>query len=136
MSHQFNCPTNNCNMQLFNSSSEIAEHIKMFHPDIYRYLKFPVHVYRCNECEKYTNKQHHHSNIWSLESFCNKMDCKRFGCSLNHSVAGSISIDDDSHNICSDDKPWEDKRCMNPMCRKDHFEGHLRHLLKMQNEMI
>jgi hypothetical protein len=52
------CKVSYCNKTINNSTEEITEHIKMFHPVIYRYLKFPDTVYRCHTCQRYTASKH------------------------------------------------------------------------------
>ena len=153
----FYCPVNSCNKLIYESPQDMMIHIKSFHPNIFRYLKFPEEVFRCDTCEKFTKYQHIHCShshchdivfrsiedlikhnnenhkYWQVEEKCKKEHCKGFGCTMNHHFAGHLNYQYVDDRICQNDKPWETKRCQDPMCRKEHFAGHFRELLKMEN---
>jgi hypothetical protein len=54
----YTCKVSCCNKTIRNNSEDIKDHIKMFHPVIFRYLKFPDTVYRCHKCQRYTASRH------------------------------------------------------------------------------
>ncbi len=54
----YTCNISYCNKNINNNSDQITDHIKLFHPVIYRYLKFPDTIYRCHTCRRYTASQH------------------------------------------------------------------------------
>ena len=74
-----------------------------------------------NESNKSNN-----SNIpieYKLETKCRfASNCKSNDCWFNHKTTVLYAGSDHKYwSICKYDKPWDNKRCNNPSCKKDHF---------------
>ena len=157
----FECPEKDCNNFLPAISETIKAHTNDKHlkSNLSLYCKYcdnytaslHFHCYECSNNglniffntndERIEHLKSDHVKWW-LEKSCKYNDkCPGIDgiCQFNHTKYQKKYITDKeetSNTICENDKPWMEKnRCTKLDCNKDHFWGHVRYVIRKNNQL-